>query len=602
MQESSETAWNPGLTSDIPPRLFPSVTVFRKENAFVSFAEASELSDLTGLSILDLVSLRPERLVTHALLVRVTANLTVPDGPQYAQLGINLRAMVERIETRHMQALLPDIENALVEERARATALVAKLLADAFRPAAVQAKADSAPTFLQRLFGRSKAPVKSAETTAPSDVAIVQSWKADALSADIPLEKACLQCLAKCADTIVGHRGRMLPDHELVTRLVVNQVINTHGSLIVDDIVDTRWHAAVAAEGYRYLPPQDKPVIMNVKGASASGKSTIRPQQRQLAQELGIPWEDFALISPDYWRKYLLDYTTLGEHYKYGAMLTGRELEIVDKKLDRYMAAKADKGLISHLLVDRFRFDSFVLNVDRTAGSKLLTRFGDRVFLFFMVTHPAETVVRAWERGKKTGRYKAVDDLLYHNVEAFTGMPALFLSWVTSKEKKVHFEFLDNDVPEGDLPRTAAFGCNNQFVVLDVKLLLNIDRYRKVKITAQCADDIFEPDDLTPAVNVDFITRCVETVESVLLADQDTLKEYATVRSGKLVWVDQDYIQRNADTEGLMAVLECLGYKDMSESNGTLQATQDANVPASPDSAQGFDTQKHLLVGHWSMR
>mgnify|MGYP007000063532 len=78
-------------------------------------------------------------------------------------------------------------------------------------------------------------------------------------------------------------------------------------------------------------------------GASAAGKSTIRPQQRLLAERMGVPWEDFALISPDYWRKYLLDYDSLGVDYKYAAMLTGRELEFVDKKLDRYMAQKAKK-------------------------------------------------------------------------------------------------------------------------------------------------------------------------------------------------------------------------------------------------------------------
>ena len=33
---------------------------------------------------------------------------------------------------------------------------------------------------------------------------------------------------------------------------------------------------------------------------------------------------------------------------------------------------------------------------------------------------------RAWYRGEQFGRYKAVDDLLAHNVEAFTGMPELF--------------------------------------------------------------------------------------------------------------------------------------------------------------------------------
>ena len=51
---------------------------------------------------------------------------------------------------------------------------------------------------------------------------------------------------------------------------------------------------------------------MNVKGASASGKSTIRPYQLALAKRLGMAWSDFAVITPDVWRKFLLDYDSLG--------------------------------------------------------------------------------------------------------------------------------------------------------------------------------------------------------------------------------------------------------------------------------------------------
>jgi len=109
-------------------------------------------------------------------------------------------------------------------------------------------------------------------------------------------------------------------------------------------------------------------------------------------------------------------------------MLSGRELEIVDKKLDDYIAKKASMKKMSHMLIDRFRFDSFALDIDRSETSRLLSRFANQVYLFFMVTHPKHTVERAWKRGNQTGRYKAVDDLLFHNVEAFTGMPALFLA------------------------------------------------------------------------------------------------------------------------------------------------------------------------------
>ena len=75
--------------------------------------------------------------------------------------------------------------------------------------------------------------------------------------------------------------------------------------------------------------------------------------------------------------------------------------------------------------------------------------------MFFMITPPEATVERAWIRGRQVGRYKAVDDLLAHNVEAYTGMPRLFFTWAAKKDKTVHYEFLDNDVPEGERPRTA---------------------------------------------------------------------------------------------------------------------------------------------------
>ena len=170
-------------------------------------------------------------------------------------------------------------------------------------------------------------------------------------------------------------------------------------------------------------------MVMNTKGPSASGKSTLRPLQKRLAGDIGVDWSEFALISPDIWRKQLLDYATLGAEYKYGGAFTGEELKIVDQKLDRYMARKAERGAMSHLLIDRFRFDSFAPDSDE-AGSNLLTRFGHTVYLFFMITPPASLVERAWKRGLDVGRYKAVDDTLAHAVEAYSGMPQLFFTWV----------------------------------------------------------------------------------------------------------------------------------------------------------------------------
>ena len=158
--------------------------------------------------------------------------------------------------------------------------------------------------------------------------------------------------------------------------------------------------------------PQADPVVLNAKGASAAGKSSIRSEQRQIATRLGLDWRDFAIISPDYWRKQLIEYSSLGADYKYAAMLTGHELVIIDQKLSRLLADNAAQGRLPHLLVDRFRAGSFQPDTQHPTAGKLLAHFGSRVYLFFLVTPPQETVVRAWTRGLETGRFKAVDDLL----------------------------------------------------------------------------------------------------------------------------------------------------------------------------------------------
>lgn len=593
---SSETplanAWNPGLESDIPARLLPLVTMFREENASVSYEVAAELADLTGLKVLELAAFRPERLVVHALLVRVTADLSVPDGPTYELLGINLRGMVDTIYSSYMVPQMTGVIERFDAEMERARSFVVEQTsAGLFGDSSDQSQPEIRRTLLQRIFGRHPRPAvpkRNAEREHPEFRAI-EDWKQLANTTDDSLEKSCLHVLVNIVGKVVAHRGRMILDQDQLTAIVVNQIGNTHGSDIINEFIEPFWQQAIDQERYKVLPAQSKPVVMNVKGASASGKSTIRPRQRKLAEELGIAWDHFALISPDYWRKYLLDYSSLGDDFKYSAMLTGRELELIDKKLDQYMAEKASRGLMSHLLIDRFRFDSFTVNIDRKPDSKLLSRFGDVVYLFFMVTHPAETVKRAWSRGNKTGRYKAVDDLLYHNVEAFTGMPSLFLSWVNSQDRKVHFEFLDNDVPEGELPRTVAFGWNGTMTILDVRLLINIDRYRGVNIAAKNAEQIFSGNPADDSSEGGFMAKCAEKIDNIVFADQRSCEIYASVVNGKLNWCNRSYIQNSADKALIEQVLTSLGSVESALSENS------EHVPAPID----MDAEATVTVGRW---
>jgi hypothetical protein len=102
LPDSEHHAWNPGLSSNLPARLLPLVTLFRPENSYVGYQQAKEAADFAGLAVEQLCALTVERLVVHEVLIRVTADLSVPDGPSYEYLGLQLRGMVDLIYRRYM--------------------------------------------------------------------------------------------------------------------------------------------------------------------------------------------------------------------------------------------------------------------------------------------------------------------------------------------------------------------------------------------------------------------------------------------------------------------------------------------------------------------
>ena len=400
--------WSPGISSAIPERYLPLATIYRPENVSTTLQQARELADFTGLAPHSLVRFRPERLIVHEVLIRVMADLSVPDGKVYEDLGINFRRMVGIILSKYVAPERASIIAAFdgVCETARqvfATQLQAALAGD---PADVEPVVREAGKggWLSRLIGGTKAGT-TASRTAPNhdsrEDELAARWLAAAAASDDPVETAAYQSLSRILAAIVGKRGRLVGDAELLSRLALRDFSNGYGSRFIGEQLTALVHTAALAEVFKVLPSQEKPVIMNVKGASAAGKSTLRPQQKHLAQVLGLDWTDFALISPDIFRKYLLDYASLDEAIRYAGSLTGHEIEIVDLKLDDYMAAKAARGDMPHLLIDRFRFDSFSPQANEAQGGRLLTRFGDVVYMFFMITPPEETVERAWLRGQQ---------------------------------------------------------------------------------------------------------------------------------------------------------------------------------------------------------
>jgi len=242
---------------------------------------------------------------------------------------------------------------------------------------------------------------------------------------------------------------------------------------------------------------------------------------------------------------------------------------------------------MSHLLIDRFRFDSFAPDSDE-AGSNLLTRFGHYVYMFFLITPPHATVERSWNRGLDVGRYKAVDDLLAHNIEAYTGMPELFFTWAVRTSKIVHFEFLDNSVGAGELPRTIAFGWNGELNILDVKCMLDIDRYRKIDVAATRPEDVYaDPQAMAAANNTAFLVQCTRVLPVVNFAARDTGGIYARLEHGALVWTDPLLLGRAlADGETRAGLLACA-------------PRIDEFAPAGDGQARRLQADKFHTLGRW---
>jgi len=580
--------WNPGIQSELPSHLVPLSTIFRPENVFTSVEHAAELRDLTGLPLEDLVIFRPRRLVVHELLIRVTADLSVPD-PEAArvdELGINFRRMTHAILTKHLEPHMHEVVAAYDSLRRSLSALIDAELSSALSTAVRNIPVPRVPR-RRTWFGFLRPFAERAETTPGGkeewerEEEALAHWTASIASSEDPLRNAAYGSLARVVSATRAKHGRIWGDKSVLASLATDLACNEYGSMAIGQLIEPHMRVACERENYRLVPAQKRPVVMNTKGASASGKSTMRPLQRKLAAELGVDWGDFAIISPDIWRKYLLDYASLGDYYKYAGAFTARELAIIDQKLDRYMAHKAASGGISHLLIDRFRFDSFAPNSNE-AGSNLLTRFGGLIYMFFMITPPHETVERAWKRGLELGRYKAVDDLLAHNIEAYSGMPELFFTWAMHPDKFVYYEFLDNSVPSGERPRTVAFGWQNEMIILDVKCMLDVERYRKIDVNANTPEKVYgDRETMLAANNTQFLAQCVHRIPTVNFAERDTGRIYLRFESGRLAWIDRQMLEQALADEETRAGIVAMAPDATTSScdTGAIQFLQPGQFP-----------------------
>ncbi|UEM25052.1 zeta toxin family protein (plasmid) [Skermanella mucosa] len=550
-----EGPWNPGIQSGFTRELLALSTIFRPGNSFNDITQAMELRDVTGLSLEDLAIFRPERLALHEVLVRVTADYEIPDpeDASVSSLGMNLRRMAQTLMTLVVEPNRSKLDDIYREARSELETFIGRELSGSFRrsPAGPGRERDAAPRGLWTWFRRSPgaAAAPAAESEWDRDERLVREWSMRAHTSEAALDKAAFRSLVRVASATRLKHGRILGEHTFLPSLALGLACNDYGGGAIGQFLEPKIRDVAQREGFRQVPAQGRPVTMLTKGASASGKSTMRPLQRKLAAKMGIQWNDFALISPDTWRKALLDFDSLGPLYKYAGMLTSQEVTIIDRKLDAHLVRKGDKRQTSHLLIDRFRFDSFALHSDES--KHLPSRFGNLLCYLLMVTPPEETVERAWQRGLEVGRYKSVDDLLAHNVEAYTGMQNILFGRALDPNISVHFEFLDNSVPRGEVPLTAAFGWSGEMNILDVRCILNLERYRKINVDARQPDEVY-PDQGTMAAenNAGYLVRCIRKFSRVNFADRGTGRIYARFEAGQLRWIDPEALaSAGADPE-----------------------------------------------------
>jgi hypothetical protein len=542
LSNDANSAWNPGVGTGIPTEFRALETIFRPECVFSRQLEVEELAGLTGLPHEELTVFRPERLALHELIVRVTADIAVAEGEEEETFGHNFRRITRTIWDQDIAPQMAAIESTYAELRQQATALVHQQLAASLFPPPAAPAVPPRRGFPFNLFGkatptstrRDALPGSGPESAEAHEHRVIAGFKAAGLAAEDPLHKAVFRSLYRVLGAITVKRGRLGADQELLARLVGQHVGNHYGAQRIGQQIAPLVEAAIEREGFARTANRATPLLISLKGAAASGKSSLRPMIKQVMREQGIEPDGYATISPDVWRRLLLDYEALGAAYKYAGHLTSRELIVIDGKLDRYIRFKAARDhAIPHFLVDRFRFDSFSGEQVARILHNTYARYVDTMLMYFIVTPPEATVERGWLRALERGRYKAVEDFLGHSVEAYAGMPKILFKWLAHHRPDYRYFFLDNSVPKGTFPKTIAFGNQHEMTIYDPVALIDIERYQKINVNALSPAQVYPPgEDFSVAANAGFLKELLRRIPVVDFFDRPGGTRYARRHNG----------------------------------------------------------------------
>ena len=398
------------------------------------------------------------------------------------------------------------------------------------------------------------------QTRQEREFELINSFKQSGLGADDELSAAVYRSLYRILGSIATTRGFIGNDPAYLQGICVRHACNYLGSREIGRKVGVLVNKAIDAEGYDRIADAEKSILISLKGASAAGKSSLRPMLREMMAQLGIDAHGYGTISPDIWRRMLIDYDALGNHFKYAGRFTSHEVNIIDTKLDHYIRAKADqRKSIPHLMVDRFRFDSFASEKVTRVLHKTYVRYIDTMYMYFVVTPPEATVERGWERGQVRGRYKAVEDFLGHCIEAYAGMPKLLFKWTSNKTPTYFFEFLDNSVPKGMYPTLIARGTQGRMQIYQLHSLIDIERYQRINVLATCPQEVAAPaEKLQVANNLGFLRQCIKRFATIEFIDRQSERCFLVIRSGSFEICEPSLFQQSLTDDCLRETLQLL--------------------------------------------
>jgi len=545
MTRLEHSAWNPGIESEIPTVYKNKETVYLTENTTTGLDEISDLAQITGLSHQELIHFRPERLILHEVIIRITAEIAIMESEEEEDLGITFRQIADTILGTYIQPNISEILDSYHAMQKQARSAIEKELKDAFFTPDVSEnhqKESLLKKFWPFASAKKNKATHSTFNQQEREFGIISRFKEKGLKADNALTSAIYRSLYRVLGAIANQRGYLGQDMVLLAELSTRHVCHYYGARLIGEMVHPLVAQAISEQSYLELPDADEAVLISLKGTSAAGKSSLRPRLRQIMAKIGIEGSRYATISPDIWRRMLLDYDSLGDAYKYAGRFTSHEVNIIDSKLDQYIRGKADKRqAIPHLMVDRFRFDSFNSVKISSVLHKTYVKYINTMYMYFVITPPEATVERGWKRGLDRGRYKSVEDFLEHSVEAYEGIPKLLFKWLSHNQPKFIYEFLDNDVPINHFPLLIANGSQGSMNIFDPIGLVNIERFQKINVKATTPAEVYsDAKNFVVEKNLGFLKRCISKIETVRFIDPKSNTLYLSSSKGCLKVQDAD--------------------------------------------------------------